>query len=117
MKTICKKSTPGNLSQVLNLTFDHCFKVKWIIIIKHPYTSLIIGVRASEYKNSQWKVLVCKCFAYEQFWPHFENQNDRNNQLFENHKNDLNLEILQLVSPNLHKKYMARKVSLIVILA
>ena len=29
MKTTCKKSWPGNLSQVLNLTFDPCFKVKW----------------------------------------------------------------------------------------
>ena len=29
VKTICRKSRPGNLSQVLNLTFDPCFKVKW----------------------------------------------------------------------------------------
>ena len=36
---------------------------------------------------------------------------------FENHKDALNLEILQLASSNLHKIYMARKVSLIVIWA
>ena len=34
-----------------------------------------------------------------------------------NHKGALNLEILQLVSSNLYKSYMARKASLIVILA
>ena len=27
--TICRKSWPGNLYQVLNFTFDPCFKVKW----------------------------------------------------------------------------------------
>ena len=29
MKTTCRKSWPGNLFQVLNLTFDPCLKVKW----------------------------------------------------------------------------------------
>ena len=29
MKTTCRKSWPGNLFQVLNLSFDPCFKVKW----------------------------------------------------------------------------------------
>ena len=29
VKTICRKSRNGNISQVLNLTFDPCFKVKW----------------------------------------------------------------------------------------
>ena len=47
--------------------------------------------------------------------PHFENQNGRHNQLFENHA--LNLEIFQLASSNLHKSYMTRKASLILILA
>ena len=34
-----------------------------------------------------------------------------------NYKSALNVEIFQLVSSNLHKRYMARKASLIVILA
>ena len=38
-------------------------------------------------------------------------------KLFENRKGALNLEIFQLASSNLHKSYMARKASLIVILA
>ena len=42
-------------------------------------------------------------------------QNGRHGQLFENHKVVLNLEIFQLASSNLHKRYMARKASLIVI--
>ena len=42
------------------------------------------------------------CFA--KFWPHFEKQNVRHNRLFKNHKDALNLEILQLASSNLHKK-------------
>ena len=37
-------------------------------------------------------------------------------QLFKSHKVVLNLEIFQLASSNLHKRYMARKASLIVIL-
>ena len=44
-------------------------------------------------------------------------KNGRNSQLFENHKDALNLEILQLASSNLHKRYMARNASLIVISA
>ena len=38
-------------------------------------------------------------------------------KLFENHKGALNLETFQLASSNVHKSYMARKASLIVILA
>ena len=49
------------------------------------------------------------------FWPHFE-KNGCHCQLFENHKDALNLEILQLASLHLHKRYMARKACLIVIL-
>ena len=49
------------------------------------------------------------------FWPHFE-KHGHYRQLFEN-KGVLNLEIFQLASSNLHKSYMARKASLIVILA
>ena len=43
-------------------------------------------------------------------------QNGRHSQLFRNHKVVLNLEIFQLASSYFHKKYMARKASLIVIL-
>ena len=50
------------------------------------------------------------------FWPHFDKQNGHHSQLFKNHKVVLNLEIIQLASSNLHKRYMARKASLIVIL-
>ena len=50
-------------------------------------------------------------------WPHFEKQNVRHSQLFQDHKDALNLKILQLASSNLHKRYMARKASLIVISA
>ena len=37
------------------------------------------------------------------FWPHFEKQDGRLSHFFENHKDALNLEILQLTSSNLHK--------------
>ena len=43
-----------------------------VIILKRPYISLITGARALECKNSPWEVLVCKCFACDQFGPHFE---------------------------------------------
>ena len=51
------------------------------------------------------------------FWPHFEKQNGCHSQLFEYHKDALNLEILLLASSNLHKRSMARKATLIAILA
>ena len=41
----------------------------------------------------------------------------RHNRLFEKHKDAQNLEILQLASSNLRKRYIARKGSLIIILA
>ena len=47
----------------------------------------------------------------------FEKQNGCHSQLFENHKDVLNLEIWQLVASNLHNKYIllfASKASLIV---
>ena len=56
------------------------------------------------------KKCVCKILTS------FRKQNGRYSQLFENHKDALNLETLQLASSNLHKRYMARKASLIVIL-
>ena len=41
VKTTCRKSWPGNLFQVLNLSFDSCFKVKWghhtKMSLFHPY--------------------------------------------------------------------------------
>ena len=51
------------------------------------------------------------------YWPQFEKQNGRHRQLFENHQGALNLEIFHLALWDLHKRYMARKASLIVILA
>ena len=54
------------------------------------------------------KTCLCKSLASTK-WPPCH--------LFENHKDALNLEILQLASSNLHKRHMARKTSLIVILA
>ena len=39
MKTTCRKSWSGYLLQVLNLTFDPCFKVKWS---HHTKTSLFL---------------------------------------------------------------------------
>ena len=41
-----------------------------VIILKRPYIYLIIAPRASEYKNSPWEVLACKCFACVKFCPH-----------------------------------------------
>ena len=57
------------------------------------------------------KTCLCKILAS------FSKKNGRHSQLFKNHKGALNLEIFQLASSNLHKSYMARKTSLIVILA
>ena len=58
MKTTCRKSWPGNLFQVLNLTFDPCFKVKWGRHTKMSFFfSLIIGAMALEYKDRPSKVL------------------------------------------------------------
>ena len=57
------------------------------------------------------KTCLCKILAS------FEKQNGRHIQLFENHKGALNLELFQLDSSNLHKRYMARKACQIVILA
>ena len=56
-------SWPGNLFQVLNLSCDSCFKVKWVSTVKCPYFTLIIGAMALEYKDRPSKVLAFKCFA------------------------------------------------------
>ena len=51
MKNTCRKSWPGNLFQMLNLTFDPSFKVIWGHYIKSPYFCLVIGAMASECKD------------------------------------------------------------------
>ena len=51
VKTTCRKSWPGNLFQVLNLTFDPCFKVKWGRHTKMSLFLPIIGAMASECKD------------------------------------------------------------------
>ena len=157
MKTTCRKSWPGNLFQVLNLTFDPCFKVKWG---RHIKTSLFLsyfwcyGFRLyrQTMKNigcgreivNAFHTRVCLCirpciclsgfnihlnisFIYKDIfiklagnvygYKNLSLQNfGRHSQLFKNHKVFLNLEIFQLASSYLHKRYMARKASLIVIL-
>ena len=50
VKTTYRKSWPENLFQVLNLTLDHCFKVRWGHHTKHSCISLIIASRTSECK-------------------------------------------------------------------
>ena len=73
MKTTCRKSWPGNLFQVLNLTLTPASRLNEVIPLKHPYFSLIIGTMASEYKDRPSKVLAFKYFAWEKimalFWP------------------------------------------------
>ena len=54
---------------------------------------------------------------YAKFWPQFKTQNVCHSHLFENHKDVLNLEIMQLASSNLHKRYVARKAILYLSLA
>ena len=42
VKRICKKSRYGNISQVLNLTFNPCLTVNGVIILKRPYTCILL---------------------------------------------------------------------------
>ena len=58
VKTTYRKSWPGNLSQVLNFTFDPASRLNGVITLKCLYFSLIIGAMASEYKDRP-----SKCFA------------------------------------------------------
>ena len=51
MQTTCRKSWPGNLFQVLNLTFDTASRLNEVVTLKHPYFSLIIGAMASACKD------------------------------------------------------------------
>ena len=55
--------------------------------------------------------MACKSFACQKVWPQFEKQNERQSWLFD----ALNLEILQLSSSTKHKRYMARKASMLLI--
>ena len=73
VKTTYSKSWPGNLFQMLNLTFDPCFKSNGVNIQKCPDISLLIGPIASDCRNSPREVLACKCFACEKFRRLFEN--------------------------------------------
>ena len=63
MKTTCRKSWPGNLLQVLNLTFDPASRLNRVITLKHPYFSLFTGAMALECKDRPSNVLACKCFV------------------------------------------------------
>ena len=51
----CRKSWPGNLFQVLNWTFDPCFKVKWGHHIK---TSLFLPFYPTALKGCQGIVFI-----------------------------------------------------------
>ena len=57
--------------------------------------------------------------AFGKSWPanllpakNFEKQDGCHSRLYENHKDSQNLEIFQLASSTLHKRYMARKACL-----
>ena len=64
MKTTCRKSWPGNLFQVLNLSLlTSASKLNGVVTLKCPYFTVIIGAMASEYKDRPSKVLAFKCFA------------------------------------------------------
>ena len=86
-KTTCRKSWPGNLIQVLNLTFDPCFKVK---SGHHTKTSLFLPFYWDHKKS--WPANVLS----EKFWSYFEKQNGHHSELFQNHQDALKLEISQL---------------------
>ena len=49
MKTTCRKSWPGNLFQVLNLTFDPCFKGR------HTKMSLLLVIWLQNIKTDHQK--------------------------------------------------------------
>ena len=85
-----------------------------IISLKRPYISLIIGSRASECKNSPWEVWPAEVLPVINFGLILKKKNGHHSQIFQNHLDALKLEILQLASANLNKRYMAREVSLIV---
>ena len=70
MKTTCRKSWPGNLFQVLNLT--PASRLNEVVTLKRPYFSLISGAMASDCKDHEkqrpWSrdcmsVCTCVCFC------------------------------------------------------
>ena len=66
MKTLCRKSWPGNLFQVLNLTFDPFFKVK---LGHHTKTSLLLvlwlqNVKTEHEKSWPANILPEKTFGH-----------------------------------------------------
>ena len=68
MKTTCRKSWPGNLFQVLNLSFDPCFKVKWGRHIKMSLFTLLLvlwlqNIKTDNQKSWFSKVLLEKNFG------------------------------------------------------
>ena len=68
-------------------------------------------------KTTHGKSWPSKLFSCEQVWPHFEKCNGHHGQIGQIFKYDLDaqkLEMLQLGSSNLHKRYMARKVRMTV---
>ena len=69
---------------------------------------MLQNVKTAHGKSWPASVLPEKNFGHR-----FEKQNDHHSRLFEN-QDAQNFEILQLTSSNLHKRYMARKASLIV---
>ena len=58
MKTTCRKSWPRNLFQVLNLSFDPCFKVKWGHHTKMSYSPLLLVLWLQNIKTD-----------HQKFWP------------------------------------------------
>ena len=58
MKTTCKKSCPVKfLSSVSNLTFDPCFKVKWVHHTKTAIYILYTGPWTWNSHNQQIKIV------------------------------------------------------------
>ena len=55
VKTTCRKSWPGNLFQMLNLTFDPASGLNGVLTLKYPYFFLLIGAIASELKTDHEK--------------------------------------------------------------
>ena len=61
--------------------------------------------------------MAIKNLSVQNFGLILKKQYGHHSQLFQSHTGAVNLEILQVASSNLHKRYMAVKASLIVILA
>ena len=59
MKTTCRKSWPGNIFHMLNLTFDPCFKVKWGRYTKTLFLPYYLPPAA---EGRGWEII--KCLPY-----------------------------------------------------